>query len=143
MSELISRARALRNLAGQATAAADLTLVDGLISAATRAIEAYCSRSFGLVNRDELVDGRPYPTLWLGTIRSPASSGSPRIRPRCCRSANSAVSQAHVQIVDDGIQLAPHRLGEHGRRSDHVPFGADALRWRRRSGSSDTAGPRR
>ena len=105
MSDLISRARALRNLAGQATTAADLTLVDGLISAATRAIEAYCSRSFGLVNRDELADGRPYPTLWLrhypiASVERIASHPSAVLEV-----ANSTVSQAHVQVVDDGVQL--------------------------------------
>ena len=105
MSDLISRARALRNLAGQATTAADLTLVDGLISAATRALEAYCSRSFGLVNRDELVDGRPYPTLWLRHYPIACVERIASHPAAVLRAQNSAVSQAHVQVVDDGVQL--------------------------------------
>jgi hypothetical protein len=105
MSELISRARALRNLADQATTAADLTLVDGLIPAASHAIEAYCGRSFGLVNRDELVDGRPYPTLWLRhypIARVDRIASNPTT---VLRAGNTAFSQTHVQVMGDGVQL--------------------------------------
>ena len=120
MSELISRARALRNLSGQATTAADLTLVDGLVSAASRAIEAYCSRSFGLVDRDELVDGRPYPTLWLrhypvATVQRILSHPAAVLQV-----ANSVVSQAHVQVVDDGVQFL--RIASGSTIVDRITF---------------------
>jgi hypothetical protein len=120
MSDLISRARALRNLAGQATTATDLTLVDGLIPAATRAIEAYCSRSFGLVNRDELVDGRPYPTLWLRHYPIARVERIASHPTAVLRIANSVVSQAHVQVVDDGVQLLHIVSGS--TAVDRIPF---------------------
>lgn len=65
MDALITRERAWRNLNYPQATAAENTILDGLIAAASRGIESYCRRIFALGQYDECYDGCPGRRLLL------------------------------------------------------------------------------
>lgn len=65
MSVLITRTRALRNLAGLTPTAAEETTIDGLLAAVSEGIEQYCRRRFTSQPHDECHDGGPGRYLFL------------------------------------------------------------------------------
>ena len=107
MSDLISRARALRNLGGLSLSSAELAVVDGLIPAASQAVERFCRRTFALANYDELHDGGPRPTLLLHQYPVVVVERIACDPGEVLRVANgsSAVQQALVRIGPTGSML--------------------------------------
>jgi hypothetical protein len=124
MSNLISRTRALANLAGQSLTAADIVTLDNLIPAASRAIEAYCGRSFGLANFDERYDGRRHPTLWLRQYPVTAIERIAFAPTVVLRVQNETAMQAQVQVSDVGLALV--RVSSGVTAVDRVDFASAA-----------------
>lgn len=107
MSDLINQARALRNLNGQSLSAPQLAILDGVVSAASQAIEAHCRRAFGLVNRDERHDGQDDPVLLvhhypIAAIDRVACSPTPVL---IVANDSGAVQRATVRVVATGVIL--------------------------------------
>jgi hypothetical protein len=108
MSDLIDRDRALRNLNGQTLTAPELAILDGLVSAASAAVECHCRRNFGLVNRDERHDGQDddvlllhhYPVAGLERV---ACAPTPVLS---VRNESAGVQRASVRVLADGVALA-------------------------------------
>jgi len=107
MSDLIDRARALRNLNGQTVTTPELAILDGLVSAASQAIESHCRRTFGLVNRDERYDGQDeagllvhhYPVAALERV---ACAPAPVLS---VRNESGSVQRASARVLADSIVL--------------------------------------
>ena len=106
MADLITRARALRNLNFLSTSADEDTLLDNLVSAASRAIENYCWRTFAVQDYDELYPGsggselflRSYPITRIDRV---ACDPAPVIR---ATNTSSSVQRASVQVAAKTIQ---------------------------------------
>jgi len=65
MANLITRARALRNLNNLTPTVAEETTLDGLIAACSAAVENHCRRRFAVESFDEACDGRGQRELML------------------------------------------------------------------------------
>ena len=107
MSDLINQARALRNLNGQSLTVPELAVLDGVVSAASHAIETYCRRSFGLVNRDERHDGQDDPILIvhhypIAAIDRVACAPTPVLS---VANDSGSVQRATVRVVATGVML--------------------------------------
>ena len=107
MSDLISRARALRNLGGLSLSSAELAVVDSLIPAASQAIERTCRRRFAVANYDEIHDGGPHPALLLNQYPVVAVERIACEPAETLRVGNTAtnVQQALAQVADAGLTL--------------------------------------
>jgi hypothetical protein len=107
MSDLITRARALQNLNNLTPTSAEGTLLDNLVSAVSRAVEAYCRRTFDEQSFDELYDGGPaeelllrhYPVLRVERV---AHTPSPVLRITNTAAGNQ---RATVRVTDTGLVL--------------------------------------
>ena len=107
MADLITRARALRNLNFLSTSADEDTLLDNLVSAASRAIENYCWRTFAVQEYDELYSGsggselflRSYPITRIDRV---ACDPAPVLR---ATNTSSSVQRASVQVAATGVIL--------------------------------------
>ncbi len=107
MSDLIDRDRALSNLSGQTLTSPELAILDGLVSAASQAIENYCRRSFGLANRDERHDGQDdavllthhYPIVAIDRVACEPTS------VLFVANDSGSVQRATVRVVVDGVIL--------------------------------------
>ncbi len=107
MADLITRARALRNLNFLSTSADEDTLLDHLVSAASRAIENYCWRTFAVQDYDELYPGsggtelflRSYPITRIDRV---ACDPAPVVR---AVNTSSSVQRASVQVAATGVIL--------------------------------------
>lgn len=106
--DLITRERALRNLAGLTSpTAAELLVLDTLIKATSAAIERHCRRSFALAARDETYDGSASPALFLReypvlSVERVAHGLTPVLR---IRNDSGAVQRASVKVTDDDLTL--------------------------------------
>jgi hypothetical protein len=107
MSDLIDRDRAVGSLNGQILSSPELAIVDQLITVVSRAIENYCRRAFGLVNRDERYDGQEDPVLLLHhypvtAIERVACAPTPVVS---ARNEAGGVQRATVRVLVDGLVL--------------------------------------
>lgn len=108
MPDLITRERALRNLASvSAPTAADYLLIDGLIAACSQAVERYCNRSFAMCVFDELYSGNDRAVLILrnlpiASVERVAFAPTPVLQIANTSAANQ---RAAVQVADDGLVL--------------------------------------
>ena len=107
MSDLIDRDRAVGSLNGQILSSPELAIVDQLITVVSRAIENYCRRTFGLVNRDERHDGQDDPVLLVHhypvtAIERVACEPTPVL---IARNESGSVQRATVRVVIDGLIL--------------------------------------
>lgn len=109
MADLITRARALRYLAGLTSPSAlENTLIDSLILACSQAIERYCGRQFHPREYDEVVDGlgqrelllRNYPVLAVERI-----AYGPVGVLTIINTDPDTYQRARVQVTDDGLTL--------------------------------------
>ncbi len=111
MMDLISRSRGCCNLPAGASTGAELATLDGLIAAASRAIENYCGRRFHLETRDELHDGVADRRLLL------EHHPLVRIDRVACRptavltTASATGSRASVHVSDTGLSLTRLEAG--------------------------------
>lgn len=122
MSDLITRDRALRNLNGQTVTTPELAILDGLVSAASQAIESHCRRSFGLVNRDERHDGHDDPVLLahhypIVALQRVAAAPTPVLS---LRNLDDDVQRASVRVVADGVVLSTTSSGE--TATETIPY---------------------
>jgi hypothetical protein len=113
MSDLIDRNRALRCLNGQTLTTPELAVLDGLLPAASQAVEAYCRRLFGLVNRDERYDGQDDPTLLINhypvaALDRVVSAPTPVLS---VWNASPDVQRASVRVMADGLRLTSVESG--------------------------------
>ncbi len=107
MANLITRVRAIYNLANRATTSDEDDTLDALIAAVSRSIENYCWRSFSATTHDELYPGngrrelvlRNYPTL---NVERVAFAPSPVIRVTNTSSNNQ---RATVKVTATGVEL--------------------------------------
>ena len=80
MANLITRARAIYNLANRATTSDENTTLDALIAAVSKGIENYCWRTFAITSYDELYPGNDRGELLLVAGCKEASVGHRRHR---------------------------------------------------------------
>jgi hypothetical protein len=107
MANLITRARAIYNLANRATTAAEDTTLDALIAAVSKSIENYCWRTFAATSYDELYPGngrselilRNYPTV---SIERVAHAPTPVLR---VTNTSTSMQRATVKVTSTGIEL--------------------------------------
>jgi len=108
MPDLITRERALRNLASvSAPTAADYLLIDGLVAACSQAVERHCNRTFAIRAFDELHSGNDRSVLILSnlpvvSVERVATSPTPVLQIANTSAANQ---RAVVKVSDDGLTL--------------------------------------
>src|SRR6266511_3763738 len=106
--DLITRERALRNIAGVTTpTAAENLLLDALCAACSQAVERHCNRSFAVQAYDELYDGngagalmrRQFPVLAVERVAYDPTA--------VLRVENSSASnqRASVKVTATGLTL--------------------------------------
>ena len=107
MTNLITRDRALSNLANRATSSDENTTLDALIAAASSGIENYCWRTFAIVSYDELYPGnnkcelvlRNYPIIAIDRV---AYNPLPVVRITNTSVGNQ---RATVKVTATGLEL--------------------------------------
>lgn len=130
MADLITRARALRNLNGLSPSPAEETTLDGLIAAVSAAIENHCRRRFAVETFDECCDGagrrelllRHYPVVSVERVL-----GAPEPALRVVNRSGS-IQRAWVRVDGAGLVLTRVASGatvENALRfTDHATLGA-------------------
>jgi len=107
MSNLITQSRALRNLVGVTPTEDELDVIDGLIAAASEAIERHCARAFSVTTFDELHDGQTDDALLLRaypvqSVTRVAYGPAAALR---VRNTSASVQQARAQVNSDSLVL--------------------------------------
>jgi hypothetical protein len=107
MANLITRARAIYNLANRATTSDENTTLDALIAAVSKAIENYCWRTFSVTTYDEVYPGnnrselvlRNYPVASIDRV---ACGLTPVLR---VTNASASNQRATVKVTSTGVEL--------------------------------------
>src|SRR5207247_1983726 len=106
--DLITRERALRNLANLASpTAAEYLAIDTMIRSASQAIEKYCRRSFAVAAYDELYSGNNSQTLLLRNypIISIERVASNPTAVLTITNTSATNQRATVKVTTDGLDL--------------------------------------
>lgn len=122
MANLITRARALRNLNNLTPSADDETTIDGLIAACSSAIEKHCRRSFVVASYDESHEGpgrrelllRKYPVVSVDRV---LYDPSPVLH---VVNTSPSVQRAWAKVAAGGLALT--RLASGTATTDTLPF---------------------
>ncbi|MFO0966843.1 MAG: hypothetical protein U0793_14820 [Gemmataceae bacterium] len=125
--DLLTRERALRNIAGLTSpTAAEYLLIDSLIAAVSEAVERYCCRAFAVQAYDELYDGNDRPTLLLRnfpvvSVERIAYEPAPVLTVQNTSASNQ---RASIKVSADGVTLT--RVASGVTTSDSVTFAGAA-----------------
>lgn len=107
MANLITRARALYNLANRATTSDENTTLDALIAAVSAAIENYCWRTFAITSYDDVLPGNGYRELVLRhypltSVDRVAHGPTPVLS---ATNTSASVQRATVKVMSTGLEL--------------------------------------
>src|ERR1051325_1063290 len=107
MANLITRARAIYNLANRATTTDENNTLDALIAAVTDAIQKYCWRTFAATTYDEIYPGHDRPDLVMRnypiiSVERVACAPAPVVRVTNTSASNQ---RATVKVTATGVQL--------------------------------------
>jgi hypothetical protein len=124
MADLITRARALYNLANPATTADENTTLDALVSACSAVIEKYCRRDFVQAAYDELYSGNGDRRLFLRQYPI-VSVQSVRYRPVTVLKIinnDTVTNQQAPGVLETAIVRHPAEPKERARRAGKCPL---------------------
>ncbi len=122
MPNLITRERALRNLATLTPTEAEVELVDELLAVSTRVVQSHCQRTFSTTRYDELHPGSSRPELILRnypvcSVERVAYAPKPVLRIRNTASTNHRATGA---VRETGLVLT--RVASGVTHEDVLPF---------------------